>query len=69
VLKLKGRTAVITGAAGGIGRAIAVSLARRGCHLALADIDDAGLADTAAVSAGIISMSRTAPRSQLFPSR
>jgi NAD(P)-dependent dehydrogenase (short-subunit alcohol dehydrogenase family) len=48
VLKLKGRTAVVTGAAGGIGRAIAVSLARRGCHLALADIDDAALAHTAA---------------------
>jgi NAD(P)-dependent dehydrogenase (short-subunit alcohol dehydrogenase family) len=48
VLKLKGRTAVVTGAAGGIGRAIAVSLARRGCHLALADINDAGLAHTAA---------------------
>jgi NAD(P)-dependent dehydrogenase (short-subunit alcohol dehydrogenase family) len=47
-LKLKGRTAVVTGAAGGIGRAIAVSLARRGCHLALADIDDAALAQTAA---------------------
>jgi NAD(P)-dependent dehydrogenase (short-subunit alcohol dehydrogenase family) len=45
---LKGRTAVVTGAAGGIGRGIAVSLARRGCHLALADIDDAALADTAA---------------------
>jgi short-subunit dehydrogenase len=48
VLKLKGRTAVVTGAAGGIGRAIAVSLARRGCHLALADIDHAALAHSAA---------------------
>ena len=48
LLKLLGRTAVVTGAAGGIGRAIATSLARRGCHLALADIDDAALERTAA---------------------
>ncbi len=45
-MRLEGRTAVITGAAGGIGRAIAVSLARRGCHLALADIDEAGMTGT-----------------------
>ena len=44
---LAGRTAVVTGAAGGIGRAIAVSLARRGCNLALADIDEVGMAGTA----------------------
>jgi NAD(P)-dependent dehydrogenase (short-subunit alcohol dehydrogenase family) len=47
LLELKDRTAVITGAAGGIGRAIATSLARRGCHLAIADIDEAALAATA----------------------
>jgi short-subunit dehydrogenase len=46
-MRLEGRTAVITGAAGGIGRAIAASLARRGCHLALVDIDEAGLEETA----------------------
>jgi len=48
LLKLQGRTAVVTGAAGGIGRGIALALARRGCALALLDIDDAGLAITAA---------------------
>jgi NAD(P)-dependent dehydrogenase (short-subunit alcohol dehydrogenase family) len=47
LLKLKGRTAVVTGAGSGIGRAIAAVLAGRGCHLALADIDEAGIAKTA----------------------
>jgi short-subunit dehydrogenase len=46
-MRLKDRTAVVTGAGSGIGRAIAQSLARRGCHLALADISEAGLAETA----------------------
>jgi NAD(P)-dependent dehydrogenase (short-subunit alcohol dehydrogenase family) len=46
-MNLANRTAVLTGAASGIGRAIAVSLARRGCHLALADVNDAGLSETA----------------------
>lgn len=46
-MRLTDRTAVVTGAANGIGRAIAVSLARRGCHLALADIDEEGMAGTA----------------------
>jgi short-subunit dehydrogenase len=48
LLELKVRTAVVTGAASGIGRAIATSLARRGCHLALADIDDDALTRAAA---------------------
>jgi NAD(P)-dependent dehydrogenase (short-subunit alcohol dehydrogenase family) len=45
------RVAVVTGAAGGIGRAISLSLARRGAHLALADVDERGLAETAALIA------------------
>jgi NAD(P)-dependent dehydrogenase (short-subunit alcohol dehydrogenase family) len=46
-MNLENRTAVITGSASGIGRAIAISLARRGCSLALADVNDAGLSETA----------------------
>jgi butyryl-CoA dehydrogenase len=41
-----GRVAVVTGAASGIGRALAVELARRGAHLALCDVDEQGLAET-----------------------
>ena len=43
----EGATAVITGAASGIGRALAIELATRGSNLALSDVDDAGLSDTA----------------------
>ena len=44
---LAGRTAVITGAASGIGRATALHLSRMGCPLALADHNPDGLDETA----------------------
>jgi NAD(P)-dependent dehydrogenase (short-subunit alcohol dehydrogenase family) len=43
---LTGRVAVVTGAASGLGQAMAVGLARFGADAALADIDDQGLAET-----------------------
>ncbi len=46
-LRLAGRTAVVTGAASGIGRAVASALALRGCNLALADKNSGGLTETA----------------------
>jgi short-subunit dehydrogenase len=45
-MNVKEGVAVITGAGSGIGRAVAMSLARRGCHLALADVQRAGLEET-----------------------
>jgi short-subunit dehydrogenase len=45
---IRGAAAAVTGAAGGIGRALALELAARGCDLALADRDDAGLQTLAA---------------------
>jgi len=45
---IPGSAAAITGAASGIGRALALELAARGCDLALADRDEAGLATLAA---------------------
>jgi NAD(P)-dependent dehydrogenase (short-subunit alcohol dehydrogenase family) len=44
---LSGRVAVVTGAASGLGQAIAVGLADHGADVALADVNSDGLAETA----------------------
>ncbi len=42
----KDKVAVVTGAGGGIGRALALQLGAAGARLALSDIDPAGLTET-----------------------
>jgi NAD(P)-dependent dehydrogenase (short-subunit alcohol dehydrogenase family) len=46
MLNLKGKTVVLTGAASGIGRALAIQLAKEGCGLVLVDWDEEGLRQT-----------------------
>jgi NAD(P)-dependent dehydrogenase (short-subunit alcohol dehydrogenase family) len=45
---LTDRTAVVTGGASGIGRALSLLFAREGAHVVVADLDEAGMAETVA---------------------
>ncbi len=48
-MKLEGKVAAVTGAASGIGRALAISLVSRGAEVALSDVDAEGLERTASL--------------------
>ncbi|MDT8899743.1 SDR family NAD(P)-dependent oxidoreductase [Anaeroselena agilis] len=52
-MELRGKVAVVTGAAGGLGREIALGLAARGCKVAAVDKDEAAIAELAAEMPGL----------------
>jgi NAD(P)-dependent dehydrogenase (short-subunit alcohol dehydrogenase family) len=49
---LSGKVVAVTGTASGIGRALSLELAARGAHVALADVNEVGLRETAALVRG-----------------
>lgn len=49
---LEGKTILVTGAAGGIGRAVSIECAKLGARLVLTDINDAGLQETISLMEG-----------------
>lgn len=57
-----GRVAAITGAASGMGRSLAVALAKRGCEVAISDIDPVGLAETARLARAVAPAVRVTTR-------
>jgi len=52
-LDLAGKTALVTGAASGIGRASALAFARAGADLVVCDLNEAGLEETAGMIRGL----------------
>ncbi len=60
-MELKGKTIVITGAARGLGRAMAVRLAQCGAQTALLDVNEKGLAETRSQCEQAGPQSRTYP--------
>ena len=57
-----GKVAAITGAGSGMGRSLAIALARQGCEVALSDIDERTLAETAGLVKDVSSVRVTRKR-------
>lgn len=43
---LQGKSVIVTGGASGIGRSVAIRLAKSGCRLIIADVDERGCQET-----------------------
>lgn len=54
--ELKGKVAAVTGAASGLGRSMALAFAAEGMDVALADVDEKGLKETASLVKGVRAM-------------
>ncbi|MFT7222124.1 MAG: NADP-dependent 3-hydroxy acid dehydrogenase YdfG [Candidatus Azotimanducaceae bacterium] len=57
ISSFEGHVAAVTGAGSGIGQQLAVLLSNAGCHVAIADVNDAGLEETRALMSNLIKVS------------
>jgi sorbose reductase len=63
LFSLRGKNALVTGAASGLGRRCAVVLAQAGARVALVDVNQAGLAETAAIIGQAVALPADVTRS------
>jgi len=66
-MRFAGKTAVVPGAASGIGKATCLRLASEGATVIAADIDDAGGQELASTSNGTIMVARKTPNKTPLP--
>ncbi len=58
LFSLLGKTVLVTGAASGLGKAIAIALSERGCRLVLCDLNESGLDGTRRLLSGEVHLCR-----------
>jgi 2-hydroxycyclohexanecarboxyl-CoA dehydrogenase len=67
-LGLAGRTAIVTGASGGIGRGLVIGFAAEGCNVVLASRDEAQCREVAAAAQGMAGVTRVVATDVTEPS-
>lgn len=69
LFRLDGRTAIVTGAAGGLGRGIALALGERGAKIAVCDLKEEALSETMAAlkERGIPAMALSLSKTSALP--
>ena len=69
MIDMAGKVALVTGGASGMGQIIARRLARQGAKVAIFDVNEQGLQDTAAEAENITAFAATSPAWKMLRQR